>query len=47
MLMSAHDNITVVARHGLNPHVLQLCVSLTVCVSVIKLKEYVILKHYT
>jgi len=43
--MLAHDNIKMVARHDLNPHVLQLCVSLTACVSVM-LKEYVILKHY-
>jgi len=45
--MLAHDNIKMVARHDLNPHVLQLCFSLTACVSVMKLKEYVILKHYT
>lgn len=47
MLMSAHDNIKTVARHDLNPHILQLCVSLAACVSVMKLKEYLILKHYT
>jgi len=41
MLMLAHDDIKMVARHDLNPHVLQLCFSLTACVSVMKLKEYV------
>jgi len=47
MLMSAHDNIKIIARHNLNPYVLQLYVSLAACVSVMKLKEYIILKHYT